>query len=417
MAVTAGDHDIEASRDTPSELAKPRLVATAVEKVYGRPDRRLERLALSRIIQRGSGMDTDDDSPSCSGDPGVVHRSGFGRDADRPAEKVFGRDLSEGNEHRRVDGIYLPIEIRSTVAQFLVGRIAVVGRSAPDTVGDTDITSGESLVPKRFLEYVAGAANEWLALLVFLPSGGFADEKQIRVWGTDTVDDAAPGGTQRVTAGAIRHVDLVCHVRSIGVRKVNPAGSLGSDRPVPACSIDPACEPFCNAKRLWPPSLRVRVYDLGRRRLLEAERSDKKRRLGGKPTTFRERVVRLKSHSSFLTVECFGDPGFEPVAFLEGDGHHGTVEGAVDGFEVDDVVPRRSNTGNEEVSNVGTVESIPEVDNRVGCVTPTDSTTAESEIVDGPIGADHGASDRARRYVFCPLIRFGDPERSTPRLH
>jgi hypothetical protein len=39
-----------APRDTSSELAEPRLIATVVEKVYGRPDRRLERLALSRII-------------------------------------------------------------------------------------------------------------------------------------------------------------------------------------------------------------------------------------------------------------------------------------------------------------------------------------------------------------------------------
>jgi hypothetical protein len=157
-------------------------------------------------------MDTNNGSPSCSGDPGVVHRSGFGGDADRPAEKVFRRDLSKGNEYRRIDGIDLSIEIRSTVAQFLVGRIAVVGRSASNTVGDTDIASGESLVSKRFVEYVAGAANERLTLLVFLPSGSFSDEKQIRVGRTNTVDDAAPGGTQRVTAGAVRHVGLVCHV-------------------------------------------------------------------------------------------------------------------------------------------------------------------------------------------------------------
>src|SRR6056297_366963 len=82
-------------------------------------------------------------------------------------------------------------------------------------------------------------------------------------------------------------------------------------------------------------------------------------------------------------------------------------------MEVQDVEPRRRDTGEKDVADVLAVESVEQLTDGGRRVAPADGTGPKREAVDHPVRADDGAGEVTQSVP----IRRGDAQGPSPRFH
>lgn len=103
-----------------------------------------------------------------------------------------------------------------------------------------------------------------------------------------------------------------------------------------------------------------------------------------------ERLVGGESLVESVAGERLAKRRSQPLTLLEGDSEDRTFHRRVERPEVEDVIPSEGDAGNENVLDVGPGQLIPEVDDGIGHVRPTDCAVAEDEPVGGAVHTDDG---------------------------
>ncbi|WEL18931.1 hypothetical protein SVXHr_2789 [Halorhabdus sp. SVX81] len=193
-------------------------LATVADQVSGLLDRGFEGFALTAVVQRRSRMDADEDAPARAPDLDLLDRTRLAGDGQVPAQEVLARDFAERDDHRGIDQADLLIEVRATVRALPGSRIAILGWSTSHAVGDPDVRPREARVPEGVVEHCPATADERFTPVVLPLARGFADEEEISVVWTDTVNDPGPGSEEfRTPLTALdREAVHVLHARACG---------------------------------------------------------------------------------------------------------------------------------------------------------------------------------------------------------
>lgn len=138
-------------------------------------------------------MHANEHLPSRTAEIGLVNRPCHLCHRHRPTEEVLGRDLPERDDDGGIHGLDLDIEVWPAVSEFLVGGVAIVRWTTPDTVGDSDITPSETMFSELLVEDGTASSHEWFASCVLLLARTFAHEEQVGVLGSDAVDNSRTG--------------------------------------------------------------------------------------------------------------------------------------------------------------------------------------------------------------------------------
>jgi hypothetical protein len=96
-------------------------------------------------------------------------------------QKVLGGNPTHRNNDLGPDVFDLSDQKGFTRQGFLRGRIAIFGRSALEYIGDEYIFAFKTQGPDHFIQKLSGPANERLSSEIFLFTGGFANEKPVRM--------------------------------------------------------------------------------------------------------------------------------------------------------------------------------------------------------------------------------------------
>ena len=73
--------------------------------------------------------------------------------------------------------------VRRASFDFIVGRVAVLGRAALDDIGDINFLALEPCNLKEFVQKFSRRADEWLPLNVLVVSGGLSHEHDLSIEG------------------------------------------------------------------------------------------------------------------------------------------------------------------------------------------------------------------------------------------
>ena len=101
------------------------------------------------------------------------------RNSLRGLQQRLRRASTEGADHFGTDHVELAHQERRARGDFVLFRQAIFGRAAFHHVADVDISALESHGFDHLREQFAGAADEWLALNIFIVARAFADEDEI----------------------------------------------------------------------------------------------------------------------------------------------------------------------------------------------------------------------------------------------
>ena len=107
-------------------------------------------------------------------------------------ERLRGAGTEAADDFGR-DHIELADQIWRAGGDLILFGKAIFGRAAFDDVADVDVGALEAHGFDHLREKFAGAADEWLALFVFVAAGAFADEDELRFRIADTEDDVGAG--------------------------------------------------------------------------------------------------------------------------------------------------------------------------------------------------------------------------------
>ena len=98
-----------------------------------------------------------------------------------------------------MDGLKLFDQKRLTGGNFVGLRVAILRRPTFDDIGDINLFPPELDRLDDLVQQLPGLADERLALKVFVPSRGFADEDQLGLRVSYAEDDLGPVGMQFAT--------------------------------------------------------------------------------------------------------------------------------------------------------------------------------------------------------------------------
>ena len=116
------------------------------------------------------------------------------------------REGPERDHHLRLHHVDLPEQERLAGGHFVGLGVAVAGRPALEDVGDVDVLARVAHRLDDLGEQLAGAADERLALDVFVGARRLAHEHQIRARVADAVDDLLPPLRVQLAADAVAEV-------------------------------------------------------------------------------------------------------------------------------------------------------------------------------------------------------------------
>ena len=132
--------------------------------------------------------------------------------AAQPRDRILGvqqrlrREGAERDHHLRLHDVDLPEQERLAAGHFVGLGVAVAGRPALEDVGDVDVLPRVAHRLDDLGEQLAGAADERLALDVFVGARRLADEHQIGARVADAVDDLLPPLRVQLAADAVAEV-------------------------------------------------------------------------------------------------------------------------------------------------------------------------------------------------------------------
>src|SRR5579863_9040042 len=109
--------------------------------------------------------------------------------AQRGLEHRLRGATAEATNHPGLDHAELANEIGRAGCDFVLFRQAIFGRTAFHDVADVNIRTAKAHRLDHLREEFPGAADEGLALLVFVAAGTFTDENELRLRIADAEDD------------------------------------------------------------------------------------------------------------------------------------------------------------------------------------------------------------------------------------
>ena len=94
----------------------------------------------------------------------------------------FQAEIAEGSDYLRFNNGNLCHKIFAAIVEFGLERVAVVGRTAFQRIGDEDLPAFEAGMSEQVIEQFTCLADEWDTLEVFITSRGFPDEHDVGVF-------------------------------------------------------------------------------------------------------------------------------------------------------------------------------------------------------------------------------------------
>ena len=119
-------------------------------------------------------------------------------------EQQLGREVSERDDHARLDQLELAVEPGRARLDLVGLRVAVARRPALHDVGDVHVGAGQADALDELGEQLARPADERLALQVLLLARAFAHEHQLGVGAPDAEHDLGPAGRELAERAARR---------------------------------------------------------------------------------------------------------------------------------------------------------------------------------------------------------------------
>jgi hypothetical protein len=123
-------------------------------------------------------MVRDDHRPSCRTER--VHASAQLAERRIRPEQVLRRDAADRQDQRRVDQLDLPVEVAAAEARLVLRRVAVARRATLEHVCNVNLSAREAQCAQHRIEQLPGAADERLALTIFLGAGRLTDDQPAR---------------------------------------------------------------------------------------------------------------------------------------------------------------------------------------------------------------------------------------------
>ena len=94
----------------------------------------------------------------------------------------FQAEIAEGSDYLRFNNGNLCHEVFAAIVEFGLERVAIVGRTAFQCVGDVDFPAFEAGMFEQVIEQLTCLADEWDTLEIFITPRGFSDEHDVRVF-------------------------------------------------------------------------------------------------------------------------------------------------------------------------------------------------------------------------------------------
>ncbi len=171
----------------------------------------------------------------------------------RAAQQALRRELAERDDHARADDLDLAEQERLAGRHLVRLGIAIARRAALDHVGDVDLLAGQADRLDDLRQQLPGAADEGLALLVFVLARRLAHEHQPRLRMADAEHHLAPSQLAQLAAHALRSdLDLQRGERLVAGERRNVCRSWTSEPSRPRPRHRPG------ARRMTPARTRAR---------------------------------------------------------------------------------------------------------------------------------------------------------------
>ena len=126
-------------------------------------------------------------------------------DADRRIQQILRRHQTPAHNVLGIDRGDLRVEILTAIAGFFVRGIPISGWAAAQDVADVKFRANEFAGDNDLVHQLARAADKRFALFVFVRSGSFADEHDLRFGIANPKNGLSPRGCQVLTTGALSH--------------------------------------------------------------------------------------------------------------------------------------------------------------------------------------------------------------------
>src|SRR5579875_1969133 len=97
-------------------------------------------------------------------------------------EKLRHRITPKRHDNGRVDSGYLPFQVIIAGLDLFRQRVAVIGGTAFDHVGDKDIRPFQVNAAEQLIEELTGRTDEGTPLLIFMEARPLTDKQDTRVW-------------------------------------------------------------------------------------------------------------------------------------------------------------------------------------------------------------------------------------------